>query len=38
MENLLEQVKAKDEAFAVEHRGDKSSLSELDKSPEADES
>jgi ribosome-binding factor A len=31
MESLLEQVKAHDEAFAAEHRGDKSSLSDLDE-------
>ncbi len=33
MEGLLEQVKARDEAFAVEHRGDKSSLSDIDDDP-----
>ena len=38
MENLLERVRAKDEAFAVEHRGDKISLSELGESSETDES
>ena len=38
MENLLEQARAHDEALAVEHRGDKVPLSEIDEDSSLDES
>ena len=38
MENLLEQVRAHDEALAVEHRGNKVPLSEIDGDSSLDES
>ena len=38
IEDLLNQVKERDEAFALEHRGDKAPLSELNDSPVDDSS
>lgn len=38
MENLLEQVKARDEALAMKHRGNKDRLSEIDDDASVDDS
>ena len=38
METLLEQVKAKDEAFAIEHRGEKKRLSDVEDDSSIDDS
>ena len=38
MESLLEQVRAHDEAFAVEHRGEKARLSEMNEDLSVDKS